>query len=122
MLHSSRQKNYNFNDMIEEKILTPILEYYMAAPYEEAVKHIIGKERVGTINNMQIVIYSNDHNPPHFHVMSKDKSIDAKFTIADCTYLGGQIGTKDIKRIQAFHADMKTQVVMKMIWNKKKSL
>lgn len=105
--------------MIEEKILTPILEYYMSAPYDDVLKNIIGKERIGTVNNMQIIIYSNDHNPPHFHVMSKDKSIDAKFTISDCTYLSGQIGTKDIKRVLAFHADMKTQAVMKMIWNKK---
>jgi len=108
--------------MIEEKILGPILEYYMAAPYEDVVKNIIGKERVGNVKNMQIVIYSNDHDPPHFHVMSKDKSVDAKFTIADCTYLSGEIGSKDIKRINAFHADMKTQVIMKMIWDKKRSL
>jgi hypothetical protein len=106
--------------MIEEKILTPILEYYINAPYEDVVKNIIDKERVATVKNMQIIIYSNDHNPPHFHVISKDKSIDAKFTIADCSYMSGEIGTKDVKRIQAFHADMKTQLVMKMIWDKKK--
>lgn len=105
--------------MIEEKILTPILEYYINAPFEDVVKNLIGKERIGTINNMQIIIYSNDHNPPHFHVLSKDKTIDAKFTIKDCTYISGEINTKDLKRIQAFHADMKTQIVMKMIWDKK---
>lgn len=106
--------------MIEEKILTPILDFYMTAPYEDVVKNIIDKQHVDYIKNMQIIIYSNDHNPPHFHVISKDKSIDAKFTIEDCTYLGGDIGNKDLKRIQAFHADMKTQTVMKMIWNKRK--
>ena len=108
--------------MIEERILAPILEYYMTAPYDDVVKNLIGKERVVTVNNMQIIIYSKDHNPPHFHVISKDKSVDAKFTISNCTYLSGKIGTKDLKRIKAFHGDIKTQVVMKMIWNKKNDL
>lgn len=107
---------------ILEKILTPVLEYYMTAPYEYAVKNLIGKERVATIKNMQIVIYSNDHNPPHFHVFSKDKSINAKFTIENCTLLSGEISTKDIKRVQAFHADMKTQVIIKKLWDKKNSM
>ena len=37
------------------------------------------KERVKTINNLEIIIYSNDHNPPHFHVKSKDLKINEKF-------------------------------------------
>jgi len=105
--------------MIEEKILTPILEYYMNAPFEKVILNIQIKELVDTIRNMRIIIYSNDHGPPHFHVVSKDNSIDAKFRIKDCVQISGEINSKDLKRIQAFHADMKTQKVMEMIWNKR---
>jgi hypothetical protein len=68
---------------------------------------------------MQIVIYSKDHYPTHLHVLSKEKSIDSRFTTENCTYLGGEIETKDIKRVQAFHDDLKTQLYMKMIWARK---
>ena len=107
--------------MIEEKILTPILEYFINAPLNDVlVKNSRIKERVETIRNMQIIIYSNDHNPPHFHVKSKDNSINAKFLLKDCTKISGDISSKDIKRIQAFHRDIKTQKVLEMIWNKRK--
>lgn len=105
---------------IEEKILTPILERFMSiVDIDNYIDNTIIKERVETIGRMQIIIYSNDHDPPHFHVKSRDNEIDAKFTIKDCTYLEGTIGSKDLKRIQAFHRDMKTQTIMTMIWNKK---
>lgn len=107
--------------MIEEKILLPILDYYMNAPFEFIQKGI-QKERIDKIRNMEIVIYSNDHNPPHFHVFSKDKSINAKFLISDCSFLSGEISTKDRKRIELFHSDIKTQIIMNKIWNKKNNL
>lgn len=105
--------------MIEEKILTPILEYYMNAPFELIIKNMIIKERVATIKNMQIIIYSNDHNPPHFHVKSKDNSVNAKFRIDDCTLMSGKMSSKNLKRIKAFYSDMKTQIVMQKIWDKR---
>ena len=46
-------------------------------------KGIKKKEQIATIRNMKIVIYS-DHNPPHFHVKSKDNKINAKFKIENC--------------------------------------
>jgi hypothetical protein len=105
---------------IEEKILTPILEYFMSiVDIDSHIDNSRIKERIETIGRMQIIIYSNDHEPPHFHVKSKDNEIDAKFTIKDCAYLSGTIGIKDIKRIKAFHRDIKTQKVLEMIWNKK---
>lgn len=107
--------------MIEEKILLPILEYFINIPdIENHVKDSRIKERVATIRNMKIVIYSNDHEPPHFHVLSNDKSINAKFNLRNCSLISGEITSKDIKRIEAFHNDIKTQMVLEMIWNKKK--
>jgi len=106
---------------IEETILTPILEHYFdvvsTINLELGIKT---KERIGTIRNMEIKIYANDHNPPHFHVISKDRDIDAKFKIENCEYISGKIDSKDLKRIIAFYNDIKTKMVMEMIWNKKK--
>lgn len=107
---------------IEEKILTPIIDYYMNAPFELIEANYTIKERIATIRNMQIIIYSNDHNPPHFHVISRDNSVDAKFTLEDCTKISGDIDSKDEKRIKVFFADIKTQMVMKKVWEKKNSL
>ena len=105
---------------IEEKILTHNLEYFMnIVDIDNHIDNSRIKERVETIGKMQIIIYSNDHEPPHFHVKSKDNEINAKFTIKDCVYISGRIDTKDIKRIQAFHRDIKTQKVLEGIWNKK---
>lgn len=107
-------------ETLEEKILRPILEYFINVPdIDNHVDNSRIKELVDVIRNIRIVIYSNDHDPPHFHVIAKDNSINAKFTIKDCTFLGGEIGAKDIKRIRVFHRDIKTQLVMQMIWNKR---
>ncbi|WP_175545845.1 DUF4160 domain-containing protein [Sinomicrobium oceani] len=51
---------------------------------------------------MQVIIYSNDHNPPHFHVKIKDLKIDAKFRIGDCELINGEISSKDLKKIKGF--------------------
>ena len=72
-----------------EKILNDLLSYYLGLDDIQLDKHLkeansATKERVESINDLNILIYSNDHNPPHFHVKSKDLKIDAKFTIKDC--------------------------------------
>ena len=109
-------------ETLEERILTPILEYFINVPdIDNHVDNSRIKELVDMVRNMRIIIYSNDHEPPHFHVIAKDNSINAKFLIKDCTFISGEIGSKDMKRIQTFHRDIKTQMVMEMIWNKKYS-
>lgn len=63
-------------------------------------KHFV--DRVGDI---EIHVWPGDHDPPHFHVYSKQRSIDATFYIdtlelrSDRT---NQITQKDIKRIRKF--------------------
>jgi hypothetical protein len=61
------------------------------------------KERIATVRNMRLIIYSNDHNPPHFHVKSNDGSIDAKYSLEDCSLISGVIDSKDNKRIKAYY-------------------
>ncbi|MEW7292116.1 DUF4160 domain-containing protein [Aquimarina sp. 2304DJ70-9] len=78
------------------------------------------KEQVGQVRNMKIEIYSNDHNPPHFHVKSKDGSINAVFRLDNCELIKGTIQSKDRKRIEAFYDDEKVKVLLKSTWNKSK--
>ncbi len=71
---------------ILEKALTDLLHIYMN--YDDATvesflidPNRVEKERVAKLDDLEVLIYSNDHNPPHFHVKAKGKNIDAKFFI-----------------------------------------
>jgi hypothetical protein len=110
---------------ILEKILEDLLQSYMLLS-ESEIDILLQqpnrnlKERIATINDLKVIIYSNDHNPPHFHVVSKDYSINAKFLIENCELISGDIKSKDLKKIKAFYLSPKTKIVMEKIWNKKK--
>ena len=110
---------------IEEIILKDLLLYYLGLDDESVEIHLkethtATKERVKTIDDLQIIIYSNDHNPPHFHVKTKNLKIDAKFRIEDCELISGEISSKDLRKIKAFYLSPKGKIVLEMIWNKKK--
>lgn len=106
--------------MNEDEILLNNLSYYLYAPLEYVLQGIKIKERILTSGNLQLIVYSNDHNPPHFHVITKDGKIDARFTIEDCTPLKGNvISPTDEKRVRAFHADIKVKLMMESIWAKR---
>lgn len=54
---------------ITEKILSDLLKYYLGLDDKSLELHLkehntATKERVATINDLQVIIYSNDHNPP----------------------------------------------------------
>lgn len=101
--------------------LKNLLEKYINKTlYHEEFGIYFIKELVGKIRNMKIEIYSNDHNPPHFHVKSLDKSINATFRLDNCSLIKGKIDKKDIKRIEAFFDDSETKELMKKMWNKSK--
>jgi hypothetical protein len=59
------------------------------------------KKLVDKINNLKIHIYSNDHNPPHFHVLTDN--INASFNIKTGELINGTIDPKDQKRINYFY-------------------
>lgn len=105
-------------DLLKEYLILeePIIDLLLQQPNKRL------KERIGTIDDLKIIIYSNDHNPPHFHVISNDFKINAKFLIENCDLLSGNIKRKDLKKIQAFYNSPKTQILMNKIWNKKNTL
>jgi len=104
---------------INEIVLKPILERYFSEDLEILLQGIETRERIATLGKMQIIIYSNDHNPPHFHVKSRDGEIDAKFKIENGEYISGNINSNGKKRINAFYNDIKVKLRMKSIWNKR---
>lgn len=109
--------------MTEKEMLLNSLSYFLFAALDYVLQGIRIKERVKTIGKLQLIIYSNDHNPPHFNVIKKDGKINARFTISDCAPLRGSIiSSNDEKRIRAFHADVKVKIQLESIWKKKASM
>lgn len=112
---------------IMEKILKDLLKYYLGLDEISLEKHLkevntATKERVATIDDLQVIIYSNDHNPPHFHVKTKNLKIDAKFKIENCEFISGEIGSKELKKIKAFYLSPKGKIILDTIWKKKEQL
>jgi hypothetical protein len=63
------------------------------------------KRRIASVGSLDINIYPQDHDPPHFHVVSKQRGIDARFYIETLELYNmkhGEIRTKEIKQIQDF--------------------
>lgn len=107
-----------------EKILNDLLAYYLGLDDYSLEKHIKSaslatKELVTTINDLNVIIRTRDHNPPHFHVQSKDLRINARFTIEKCELMDGEIASKYLKRIKAFYNSPKGKIVLQAIWNKR---
>lgn len=109
------------NDLLED-ILKFVLSDYLTMSdglfqTHLAIENFETKRRVGVINDLELHIYSNDHNPPHFHVKTNDLGINAKFSIENCELLSGDISSKQLKRIKAFYNSPKGKIIFQKIWN-----
>jgi hypothetical protein len=64
--------------------------------------------QVDTIKGLKLRVYTNDHPPPHFHVVT-DK-YNAKFEISSCDFLGckGNIEDRHLKSIRKWHKENKS--------------
>ncbi len=51
--------------------------------------------------NIRIVIFTNDHGPPHIHAISPDGEAKIKLDNLECYFLRG-FTEKDLKRITGF--------------------
>lgn len=63
------------------------------------------KHFIASTGDLRIDVYAKDHWPPHFHVSSKQRGIDARFDLHTLEYLStktGNIRPDDIKKIHAF--------------------
>lgn len=55
-----------------------------------------------TIGNLKIQIFADDHNPPHFHVVTPDR--EALVRISDLSILAGSLTGREYKAAVAWAA------------------
>lgn len=63
------------------------------------------KKFIAATGDLRIEVYPKDHNPQHFHVVSKQRHINARFDIKTLALISnktGHIEIKDVKKIQNF--------------------
>lgn len=63
------------------------------------------KRFIAATGDLRIEVYPKDHQPSHFHVISKQRDIDARFDINTLELVSmkeGKIKENDIKKIQDF--------------------
>lgn len=74
------------------------------------------KRLVESVGDLKIILHTNDHPPPHFHVISIQRDIDARFSIDTLEVIEadeGKISSNDIKKIQ--HIFKTRQYLMKKL-------
>jgi hypothetical protein len=71
------------------------------------------RQLVARVNGLKIEVYSNEHPPPHFHV--KSPNVNASFDIKSCSFLEGDVDTRDKKKIQFWHKHAKPLLIE--AWN-----
>ena len=77
-------------------VLSKMLDSDLAV-WEDGTLYSI-RARVVSHRGLAFHVFPNDHDPPHFHVVSPN--VNAKFSIESCEYLGGQAGGRDIGLIK----------------------
>jgi hypothetical protein len=63
------------------------------------------KRRIVSVGGLDVYVYPQDHEPPHFHVVSKQRKIDARFHLQTVKLLSMKHGTirqKEVKQVQDF--------------------
>lgn len=73
------------------------------------------KVRVARSEDLVVNVYPHDHDPPHFHVISKQRGISALFSIPDVELLevrAGRLTSSDRKKIQYLFRQSPLQKVL----------
>jgi hypothetical protein len=63
------------------------------------------KRRIASVGDLEIQVYPQDHEPPHFHVTSKQRGIDARFSLETLELLStkhGAVQPRDVRKIREF--------------------
>lgn len=100
--HEDRMKDYQSIELTVEERLSAYLSSHnlLGNGRLEARKHLVGR-----IKDLKIEVYPDDHLPAHFHVTSKQRGIDARFSIENLERLSskhGKISSKDEKMVKQF--------------------
>ncbi|BCA79061.1 DUF4160 domain-containing protein [Desulfuromonas sp. AOP6] len=65
------------------------------------------------VRGVKIEIYSDEHAPPHFHVVHNSEK--SSFDIENGNHIEGDLKRKDQKVVQAWHS--KNKETLKKVWN-----
>ena len=72
------------------------------------IKHMPTLYRDG---NLKVCMYSNDHSPPHFHVLTPDER--ASVTIEGLQILAGELSNKTMNKAKKWAQDHKVELTQK---------
>lgn len=100
--HQTKQTNSSSKDSNIADLLETYLDSTQVLPDGTVYKI---KRFIASTGDLRIEIYPKDHNPQHFHVISKQRKIDARFDIETLDLINtksGNIQTNDIRKIQNF--------------------
>ena len=84
------------------EIVASELENYLNTGTTHAVRT---KRLAGQVNDIKIEVHGNEHDPPHFHVRSKQKNYIACFYIEDCSFWKNKVGyisNSDTEKVRIF--------------------
>jgi hypothetical protein len=98
----------------EEQLLNPILIHYLNQPIDAILSGEMEVVRNRRKSELSIVLVENA--APYFQVFLEKENIKAKFLLENCLLVEGNISPDDHKRIKAFYADPKSQIVLKKVW------
>lgn len=104
---------------IDDKLLIGFLEKVInSGRFDPEMGLYFTKEQAGQVRNMKLEIFPDDHQPAHFHVKSRDNSIDAKFLLASGEFLSGTITSRDKKAIEEYYHITKVKQRLFEVWEK----
>ena len=96
----------NLEDLINNRSIAELI-----------ITGMVRKGLIGRENQYRFIVYSNDHNPAHFHVESKDGSIKAKYLMEPLQCLsGGNTRLDEFVRAWHSHPDNKSKAISE--WNR----
>jgi len=100
--HQTKQINFFSQDSNIADLLETHLDSTQVLPDGTVYKI---KRFIASTGDLRIEVYPKDHSPQHFHVISRQRKIDARFDIATLNLINTKLGSiqeKDIKKIQNF--------------------
>lgn len=71
------------------------------------------KQLVDRVGGLKIEVFAREHPPPHFHISGD--SIDATFSLTDCSHLEGEIGSKDRRLVEWWYERSRATLIR--AWN-----
>jgi hypothetical protein len=71
------------------------------------------KRQVDRIENLRIEVRSDEHPPPHFHIVGP--GIDASYTIEDCSPLNGRLDGRKERLLRKWFRGCHSKLIQ--IWN-----